>query len=255
VLRRPSELAAFIGSWIDLRRGISYHARMYRSFYVRLVAICIFVAVPTSSSAQTATPPSGDPSSSEALMGRLITLRDSFVNQVKADGFQPSLPPPTIVLDNPLAFGKYEKDKNLLHIAAWDALTPEDQALFSHLAAMIGGGQSAEQIFEEGVHQWAFVHELGHWWQACQHRIGENHYSVEYGANRIAAAYWRLNDPTFMERTAKNMATIYAAMPNPVPEGQSPQAYLNDNYQTLGPTPAYRQDKNYDYCGDNSHTD
>jgi len=173
-------------------------------------------------------------------MGQLITLRDSFVNQVKAEGFQPSLPPPTVVLDNPPSYGNYEGDKNLLHIAAWAALTPEDQARFSRVAAMLGGGQTGEQTFEEGVHHWVFVHELGHWWQACQHKTGENHYSVEYGANRIAAAFWRLKDPTFMERTAKNMATVYAAMPNPIPEGQSPQAYFNDNYEKLGPTPAYR---------------
>jgi hypothetical protein len=90
---------------------------MYRSFFVRLVAICIFVAVPASSSAQTATPPSEDASSKEALMGQLTALRDSFVNQVKAEGFQPSLPPPTIVVDNPPSYGRYEDDKNLLHIA------------------------------------------------------------------------------------------------------------------------------------------
>lgn len=221
-------------------RGISYSRRMYRGFYAHLMAICIFVAASASSSAQTAIPPSAGTSSSETLMGQLIALRDSFVNQIKAEGFQPSLPPPTIVLDNPPSYGTYENEKNVLHIADWAALAPEDQARFSRVAAMLGGGQTGEQIFEEGVHHWVFVHELSHWWQACQHKTGENHYSVEYGANRIAAAYWRLKDPAFMERTAKRMATVYAAIPNPIPEGQSPQTYFNDNYEKLGPTPAYR---------------
>ena len=36
---------------------------------------------------------------------------------------------------------------------------------------------------------------------------------VEYGANRIAAAYWRLKDPGFMERTEKKMTTVIATMP------------------------------------------
>jgi hypothetical protein len=224
----------------EIHFGFSYDALMYRSFNVSLLAICIFVAGPASSFAQTATPPSEDTSSKEALLGQLTTLRDSFVSQVKAEGFQPSLPPPTIVLDNPPSYGRYEDDKNLLHIAAWAALAPEDQARFSRVAAMLGGGQTGEQTFDDGVHHWVFVHELSHWWQACQHKTGENHYSVEYGANRIAAAYWRLKDPAFMERTAKRMATVYEAMPNPIPEGQSPQTYFNENYEKLGPTPAYR---------------
>lgn len=172
-------------------------------------------------------------------MVQLTTLRDLFVAQVKAEGFQPSLAPPTIVLDNPPSYGRYEDDKNLLHIAVWTALTPDQQARFSRVATMVGAGQSAEQAFEEGVHHWVLVHELSHWWQACQHKTGENHYSVEYGANRIAASYWRLKDPAFMERTIRKMTTLSSTMPNPLPEGQSTEKFFNENYKKLGPTPAY----------------
>lgn len=172
-------------------------------------------------------------------MAQLVALRDAFVNQIKAEGFQPSLPPPTIVLDNPPSYGNYENEKNLLHIAVWQALTPAQQARFSRLAAMLGQGQTGEQAFDDGVHHWVFVHELGHWWQACQHKIDESHYSVEYGANRIAAAYWRLKDPAFMDRTTKRMATVIATLPNPVPEDQPKEKYFDENYDKLGPTPAY----------------
>jgi hypothetical protein len=212
---------------------------MFRSVCVHLVAICCFVALAPGSHTQTVASSSANTSQEEVLMSQLVALRDSFVNQIKAEGFQPSLPPPTIVLDNPPSYGNYEDDKNLLHIAAWSALTPEDQERFARVAAMLGNGLSAEQTFDEGVHHWVFVHELGHWWQACRHKTGD-HYSVEYGANRIAAAYWRLKDPAFLERTATRMGTVYAAMPNPVPEGQSAEKYFNDNYEKLGPTPAYR---------------
>ena len=84
-------------------------------------------------------------------MAQLITLRDSFVDQIKAEGFQPSLPPPTIVLGNPPAYGNYQADKNLVNIAAWSALPSEDQARFSRIATMLGEGESGEQLFEEGV--------------------------------------------------------------------------------------------------------
>ena len=202
-------------------------------------AIVLFFGILAASPIEAQTPTALD-ESDRAVMGRLTTLRDSFVNQIKAEGFQPSLPAPTIVLDNPPSFGDYEDGKNLLHIAAWSALTSEEQARFSRIAAMLDQGQSGEALFEDSVHHWVFVHELGHWWQACQGKLAENHYSVEYGANRVAAAYWRLKDPGLMDRTAKRMSTLMVAAPDPVPEGQNKKSFFNENYEKLGPTPAYR---------------
>ena len=62
---------------------------------------------------------------------------------------------------------------------------------------------------------------------------------MEYGANRIAAAYWRLKDPAFMQRTEEKMALLSPTMPSPMPEGQAKEAFFNENYQKLAPTPAY----------------
>jgi hypothetical protein len=162
------------------------------------------------------------------------------VNQIKLEGFQPSLASPTIILDNPPSFGNYEDEKNLLHIGAWANLAPEDQARFERLGARLGQGQSGEALFEQSVHHWVFVHELGHWWQACEHKTTDTHYAEEYGANRIAAAYWRLKDPAFMDGTAKRMAVLLSTIPDPVPSGQNKETYFNENYEKLGPTPAYR---------------
>jgi hypothetical protein len=176
----------------------------------------------------------------EAVMVQLTNLRDAFVTQIKAEGFKPRLPPPTIVTDNPPSYGNFEDDKNLLHIAVWSALTPEQQSRFSRLATQFGKGQTGEQAFDEAVHRWVFIHELGHWWQACGHKTGgNNHYAVEYGANRIAAAYWRLKDPAFMQRTEEKAAWRHASMPNPLPEGQAKEMFFDANYEQLGPTPGY----------------
>jgi hypothetical protein len=213
---------------------------MFRNTRVLFIAIFAFAAVPLRLSSQTAAAPPANASADEAAMARLVALRDSFINQIKAEGFQPSLAPPKIVLDNPPSFGRYEDDKNLLHIAAWSALSPEDQARFTRIAGIMTPGKTGEQEFEDGVHHWVFVHELGHWWQACQHKASDNHYSVEYGANRIAAAYWRLKDPALMENTAKRMTTISSVMTDPVPAGQAKEKFFNENYEQLAPTPAYR---------------
>jgi hypothetical protein len=213
---------------------------MFRKAYISLIAILSFMVVSFSLSAQTAAAkPAINTSSDEAVMKQLTDLRDSFINQLKAEGFQPSLTPPKIVLDNPPSFGRYEDDENILHIAVWSALKPDQQARFERLAAAIGSQQTGEQQFEESIHHWVFVHELSHWWQACQHKIGDDHYAVEYGANRIAAAYWRLKDPALMERTEKRMAGVQSVLTSPVPAGQTENKFFNENYAALAPTRDY----------------
>jgi hypothetical protein len=41
-----------------------------------------------------------------------------------------------------------------------------------------------------------------------------------------------------MQRTEEKMALLYPALPSPMPEGQVKEAFFNENYQKLGPTPA-----------------
>jgi hypothetical protein len=206
---------------------------------LKLIAIFSFIVTPICVRAQDSPKPPTNISSNPALMAQLVALRDSFVSQLKREGFQPSLPPPTIILDNPPSFGNYEDGKNLLHIADWSALSADDQARFERVAAMLDQGQTGEQAFDDGVHHWVFIHEMGHWWQACEHKTTGTHYAEEYGANRIAAAYWRLNDPSFMERTKHKMTVVIPFLPNPVPEAESKEKYFNANYETLARTRGY----------------
>lgn len=175
----------------------------------------------------------------DKLVASLESLRDSFVKEVRAAGFQPSLAAPAIALDNPPSYGDYDDSKNVLHIANWNALSPDEQARFGRLAAMLGQGQTGEQAFEDGIHRWVFIHEMGHWWQACEHTSNGAHYAEEYGANRIAAAFWRKMDSGFMDRTRNKMTRVIASLPSPVPEGQAKEVYFNENYQKLAGTPGY----------------
>jgi hypothetical protein len=204
--------------------------------FLASIWLCAF---PAQASDQISPPATSQAESNKELMTQLLALRGSFTKAIKAQGFTPRLPAPTIVLDNPPSYGNYENDKNVLHIAVWSALTDEQRGRFERLSRLLNNGKAAEETFEESVHHWIFVHELAHWWQACQRKISSNHYSVEYGANRIAAAFWRQNDPYLMQRTENRMATVIRTLPNPLPEGQTEGAYFNENYEKLGPTPAY----------------
>jgi hypothetical protein len=169
-------------------------------------------------------------------MAQLVALRDSFVKQIKAEGFQPSVPPPEIILDDQPSFGAYDPRKNVVPVAVWDALRPEQQAGF---AGLFGQGQQGEQAFDETVYHWVFTHELGDWWQECRHKPVESHYSLEIDASRIAAAYWRWKEAAFMEMTAKRIAAVRESTQGLVPVDQRSEKYFDENYLKLSPTPGF----------------
>ena len=176
--------------------------------------------------------------STDTTFEKLITLRDNFINQIKALGFKPTLPAPKIVLDNPRSFGNYDSSENILHTTDWKTLPPEAQEVFMSLAARQGNGETAQDAFEKSTHQWIFIHELGHWWRACEHQKALP-YDEEMAANRIATAYWREQDSAFMNFQLGKFQNFIKRFPSPVPAGQSKRNFLNNNYDKLPGGPAY----------------
>ena len=173
-------------------------------------------------------------------MARVTALRDQFVAKVHAAGKSCAFAPPTISLEDVPSFGHYDEKANTLRTSDWTMLRPEERAFFFQLAGPQADEGAAHQNFEQGVHRWVFVHELGHWWQACTQKMdGPPPYSVESGADRIALAFWREEDAGFAEGMLAVFGGIVGRGPNPVPAGQRPEAYFNANYEQLAPTPAY----------------
>ena len=142
----------------------------------------------------------------------LITLRDSFINQVRDFGFNPSLPAPKIVMDNPVSFGNYDDTTNILHTtSSWQTLPKELKVFFNQAVGGADSSDAGKDLFNKATHQWIFVHELGHWWRACQ-KQKVSHYDEEIGANRIAVAYWREADSSFMNwqlKVFENLLVIF----------------------------------------------
>ncbi len=167
--------------------------RAYRFFVCALSSIFVWAVAALflpdglfrseSSAAQSVPASASQTPTNEALSAQLNSLRDSFVAEIKAAGFKPSIEPPQIVIDTPPAFGKYDSGANLLHIASWNTLEPAGEARFTRLKTILNDPRSPEEIFEDSIHRWVFVHELSHWWQACQHKDDGERYAVEYGAN------------------------------------------------------------------------
>jgi hypothetical protein len=176
--------------------------------------------------------------SKDSVMARQTALESDFVNKITAMGFKPSLPAPKIILDNPRSWGNYDDSANILETCDWTTLPAEQKAVFENFATKTGHGMTGKKFFRLAVYQWIFVHELGHWWRACQHLTADP-YENEKAANRIAYAYWNDRDPSFDQFMLGVFQAVVANNPSPVPPGQSKEQYLKDNYNNLPGGAAY----------------
>jgi hypothetical protein len=193
--------------------------------------------------AQTASPvASSGPHDAEvaATLAKATAVRDAFVARIHADGFSCPIPVPAILVEDVPSFGQYNEKTNVVRISDWTLLNPQERAVFFQLAGPGASEEAAHAEFEIDAHQWVFVHELGHWWQACRGVADDGrHYAKEFGANKISAAYWRELDPTVIPHMRAAFDQLLSHAPNPVPDGQDVEAYFDANYEKLGPTPAY----------------
>jgi hypothetical protein len=207
-----------------------------------LPAIFILFAVAPllaqSKSTEATTTPADPPTDPVAI--ELTALRDSFANQLTLAGFDCSIEPPELLLKNVKSWGNYDPKTNTLTTPLWQQLTDEDKPVFFRLAGPAATEETAHREFEIGIHHWVFIHEMGHWVQAClQQNEDREAYSIEYGANRTAMAYWRETDPKLVEHMISHFQALLKSAPSPIPKGKSVEAYFNDNYEKLAGTPTY----------------
>jgi hypothetical protein len=160
----------------------------WSSAFCAAVLAAIACAVAPGALAQT---PDAQAADRAATLAKATVLRDAFIARMYYSGYPCPTGDPTIVVDHTPSFGSYDEKTGILPISDWTLLSPEERAGFLQLAGPGADEAAAHALFEQGVHRWVLVHELGHWWQACRgfkfDRPEEN-YQVEYGANRIALA-------------------------------------------------------------------
>ena len=175
-----------------------------------------------------------------ATKAQMTSMRDEFVKATVEAGFPCPIPPPTILVVNVPSFGNYDPQSNTLETPAWEQLTDDERGRFYRLLGPGTTEAAARGEFETGAHHWVFVHEMGHWWQACRGVVNrDQHYAVEFGANRIAAAYWQERDPQVIAHQRAVFERLLKRSPSPVGEAQDIESYFDANYEKLGPTLAY----------------
>ncbi|SEG59333.1 hypothetical protein SAMN05421819_3658 [Bryocella elongata] len=216
----------------------SFRLRSRMGCGLMVLGVSALCAAPAGLAQQVASVATPDTAEVAATRAKAIAMRDAFVAKVKAAGFSCPIAPPAIVVTDIPSWGNYNEETNTLSTSEWTLLQPREKAFFKMLAGPNATDAEVQELFDRASHRWIFVHEMGHWWQACRHQDAKP-YATEYGADRIAMAYWREADATVVPRMMPVFHVVLDHMPSPVPDGQEVEAYFNANYQTLGPSPAY----------------
>ncbi len=171
---------------------------------------------------------------------QVTATRDAFVKAAVAAGLKCDIAPPKIIVVDVPSFGNYRSGSNELLTPAWSQMSEAGKQFFVRLAGPGATEDAGRNEFETSAHHWIFVHEMGHWVEACKHASFEgNPYGLELGANRLAGAYWREKDPELLVHMRAIFGGVLQHAPNPVPAGQDVETYFNANYEKLGPSPAY----------------
>lgn len=171
---------------------------------------------------------------------KATAVRDAFIARIRADGFSCPIPVPTILVEDIPSFGQYDEKTNIIRTSDWALLNSGEKAFIARLAPPGASEEKIRITFERVAHGWIFIHELGHWWQACRNvSFNASHYQVEYGADVISLAYWREVDPSIVDTMIPLCRSVLANAPNPVPPGEDVEPYFDKHYQELGPSPAY----------------
>ncbi len=177
-----------------------------------------------------------------ATLAEVTATRDAFVARIHSLGLSCPIAVPQIVVEDVPSYGQYNDESNTLRTSDWSVLNPEEKAFAFRIAPPGATEATARATFQDVTHRWIFIHEMGHWWQACQKlgtSAGRAPYGIEYEADRIAMAYWNGVDPTLPAKMVTIAQSVIDHVPNPVPAGQAVAPYFNANYETLGPSPAY----------------
>jgi len=157
--------------------------------------------------------------------------RDLFVKSIVAAGLSCSTAPPNIVVEDVPGYASFDSAINSLKTGTWEQLTSEEKSRFFGLLGPGATEDGARAEFEIGANHWVFVRELEGWWLACR-KVPESGspYAFESEVNRVETAFWREQDPSILAHMRRVFQSLQSRVPNPVPPGQTVEAYYDAHY-------------------------
>ncbi len=121
----------------------------------------------------------------------------------------------------------YIQDKTV-NIPFWPEVAPELKGFLTTVAGSEEDGRAVFALFFNGFY---LPHELGHGLQEMTEPLKGPSYDSEYFANIIAMLWWRKQGKSKELKDCYTYAVkMSARLKNPVPQGQSIQAFFTENY-------------------------
>lgn len=166
-------------------------------------------------------------------------------------GFELKTNVPEIRIDAGVVLSSYDNGAgNVVHEEYWTKLPAPVHTLFDQWATFTGDEPNGRQLFQDMFYRFFFVHELGHWMQAevldqrhdakagtAKKNADTARWQYETVANRISVAWWREQDPDYMDRLVKDFRKIQRKLPNPIPHGEDARTFFTREYDKLTEDP------------------
>lgn len=164
---------------------------------------------------------------SVALVKESTRLTDVFKADLKK--LKPELDFKTSVILNTTPYLIYYGEDDNVNLPLWSQVIPPIKGFTAQVAGTETEGERMFGLFFNGFY---LPHELGH---ALQFYVDKKNADVsfknEYLANEIAMLWWRKQGKDKELKACYELAkSMYAKLPNPVPEGQTVEEFFTKNY-------------------------
>lgn len=142
---------------------------------------------------------------------------------------------PEAILNTQPYLISYSPKANLINLPIWHQVMSQQKDFFNKLSGSEKKGEEAFGLLFNGFY---LPHELGHALQSATDKREPNTYLNEYFANQVAVLYWKkVKRKRELKQCYKFAKKMVAQLENPVPAGEDPIQYFQDNYRNLAVDP------------------
>ncbi len=167
-----------------------------------------------------------------ALVSDANEITNLFTKDLKKSAPQLQFEVKTILNTTPYLIFFY---KDAANIPLWEQVIPDQKQFFYQLAGSESEGKKMFGLFFNGFY---LPHELGHAFEFALYGEIPGSYSSEYFANTVAILWWKKqNRHADLKSCYVAAKKMWSQLPNPVPEGQTIEAYFSENYEKATQNP------------------
>ena len=135
----------------------------------------------------------------------------------------------------------YSAKTNQINLPIWHQVMQQQKAFFTELS---GSKEEGEKVFGLFFNGFYLPHEIGHALQNAAIQVDTSKYlsatkyESEYFANTVAILYWKKVKRTKeLEQCYTYAKKMIDQLRNPIPEGEDPATFFDQNYYELGADP------------------